>query len=63
MIFLVWSFAALAAATYCIARAIVDIRQRKYVWGILGIASAIVFMLAPIQTHAIKIDLPAASTR
>jgi len=61
--FLIWSFAALAAAVYCIARAFVDFRQRKYIWGVLGIASAATFMLAPIQTHAVKIDLPAASTR
>lgn len=57
--FLIWSVAVLAAAIFLIIRAVIDFRAGKFVWGILGIASAAVFLLTPIQTHAIKIDLPA----
>jgi len=58
--FFLWNFAALAAAIYCIARAISDLRARKYGWGIVGLMSALVFLTTPIQTHAVKVDLPAA---
>ncbi|HEX8443870.1 MAG TPA: hypothetical protein VF631_09515 [Allosphingosinicella sp.] len=56
-----WQIACSAAAIYCLARAIADIRNRRYIWGALGVASAAVLMLTPIPTHAAKIDLvPAA---
>ena len=58
MMFL-WSFAALAAAVYCLARAVVDFRHGKYVWAVLGLISSAIVLLTPIQTHAVKIDLPA----
>ena len=57
----IWSLAALLAGIYCIARAIVALRMRKYVWGVMGIASAAIFLLTPIQSHAVKFDLPANS--
>ena len=57
--FFLWNFAALAAAIYCMAKAVIDLRARRYAWGIVGLASAAVFLLMPIQTHAVKIDLPA----
>jgi hypothetical protein len=56
---LVWNLAALAAGLYCIARAVVDLRQRKYAWGAVGLASAAIFLLTPIQSHAVKLDFPA----
>lgn len=58
--FFVWNVAALAAAIYCIAKAVIDLRARRYVWGIIGLLSAVVFLTTPIQTHAVKVDLPAA---
>jgi hypothetical protein len=60
---LLWSMAAFVAALYCIARAVVDLRARRYAWGVAGLASAAVFLLTPIQTHAVKVDLPAAAPR
>jgi hypothetical protein len=48
---------------YCIARAVVNIRRKQYIWGALGIASAAVFLLLPVQTHAVKVDLPIAEPR
>lgn len=39
---------------------IADLRARRYVWGAVGLVSAGVFLLTPIQTHAVKVDLPVA---
>ncbi len=58
--FVLWNFAALVAAIYCIAKAVIDLRASRYAWGIVGLLSAVVFLMTPIQTHAVKIDLPAA---
>lgn len=52
---------ALGAAIYCIARSIADLRAKRFIWGALGLVSAAVFLAAPVQTHAVKIDLPAPS--
>jgi hypothetical protein len=58
--FFLWNIGALAAAIYCIAKAVIDLRARRYGWGIVGLLSAVVFLMTPIQTHAVKVDLPAA---
>ncbi|MEQ6333503.1 hypothetical protein [Sphingobium sp. MK2] len=60
--FTLWNFAALAAAIYCIAKAVIDLRTRGYMWGIVGLLSAAVFLLTSIKTHAVKIDLPVAGS-
>jgi hypothetical protein len=46
------------AALYCIARAVSDLRVRRYGWALCGIASAVAILTVPIPTHAVKIDLP-----
>jgi hypothetical protein len=53
-----WVIVSFAAAAYCLARGIVDLRQRRFAWGALGIVSGILIMTVPIQTHAVKYDLP-----
>ncbi|WP_242184974.1 hypothetical protein [Sphingomonas sp. CARO-RG-8B-R24-01] len=58
--FVVWNIAALAAAIYCLVKAVMDLRARRYGWGIVGLVSAVVFLVTPIQTRAVKIDLPVA---
>lgn len=60
--FLLWNIAALAAAVYCVAKAVIDLRARRYVWGVVGLLSAAVFLVMPIQTHAVKVDLPVAGS-
>jgi hypothetical protein len=60
--FLLWNVAALAAAVYCVLKAVSDLRARRYVWGIVGLLSAAVFLATPIQTHAVKVDLPVAAS-
>jgi hypothetical protein len=52
-----FTIAALAAAAYCISRSIVDLRAKRYLWGAFGVLSAVFFIIAPVQTHAVKLDL------
>jgi hypothetical protein len=54
----IWAIAQLAVAAFCFARGIVDLRQRRFAWGALGMLSGIIIMTTPIQTHAVKYDLP-----
>ena len=56
-----WMAAGLLAGTFCLARGAVDLWQRNYIWGALSIAIGCVLLLTPIQTHAVKLDLPAPS--
>jgi hypothetical protein len=59
--FFFWTFAALAAAIYCLTKAVIDLRSRRYLSGVIGLASAVVFLLTPTQvtTQPVKITLPA----
>jgi len=59
---LLLSVAALVAAIYCITKAVIDLRAGRYVWGSIGLISAVVFLMTPIQTHAVKVDLPVAGS-
>jgi hypothetical protein len=60
----IWSFLLLLVAIYCIARAVSDIRQKKYAWAAFGLLGAAAILLMPMESHAIKVDLPApASSR
>ena len=61
--FALWSIGALIAASYCIARGVGDLRRKNYVGGVIGLGSAAIFLLTPIQTHTVKIDLPVATAR
>lgn len=47
-------------ALYCLARGIIDLRARRYGWGLIGVFSAILLFLIPIPTNVIKVDLPVA---
>jgi hypothetical protein len=54
-----WLAALPLAALYCLARAIADIRNKRFVWGLCGMLSAILILTMPIPTHAISVDLSA----
>jgi hypothetical protein len=56
-----WIAAGLVAGIFCLARGAVDLWQRNYVWGVLSIVIGCVLLLTPIQTLAVKFDLPAPS--
>lgn len=46
---------------YCVVQTIRDFRRRSYLMtavGILFVVAIAVFVTIPIQTHAVKIDLP-----
>lgn len=59
--FIVWTLAGLVAISYCVAKAVIDLRAGRYVWSALGFGSAIVLAMMPVQTHSVTIDLPAAA--
>ena len=63
MMLWIWTMAALVASGYCIARGIVDLRQGKYLSGIVGIASVAILLLILVLTHAVKVDLPIPANR
>jgi hypothetical protein len=52
-----WAIAMLAVAAYCFARGIADLRQRRFVWGALGVLAGVIIVTMPIQSHAVKFDL------
>jgi hypothetical protein len=56
-----WMAASVLAMLYCLVRGALDLRQKRYLWGVLGILSSIAVGTMPIQTHALKIDLPASN--
>ena len=55
---MLWTLIALAAAAYSLVRGMVDLRQRNYVWGALGLLSAAALSFTPVQTHAVKMEFP-----
>jgi len=48
----------LFAAAYCLARAVVDARQRRWWWAITGLVAAIAIITLPLPTHAVKVTIP-----
>ena len=59
---MIWfSMAGLAlAALYCVVRSVFDLRQKRYVWGFLGLLAAAAIVTTPVPTHAVKVVLPYA---
>jgi len=55
-----WQFVALVAtvSAFCIVRGIADLRARRFVWGGLGVVIGLAVLCTPVQTHAVKVDLP-----
>lgn len=57
------AYGAIAAFLFCVTRAALDLRARRYGWGAAGLAVAALLLwglMIPIPTQAVKIDLPAA---
>ena len=55
---------ALLAGVFCLIRAVVDLRQRKYIWAALGaLAGVALIITAQLPTHAEKIDVGTVPTR
>ena len=56
-----WMLAVLAVGGYCLARGVFDLRQRRFTWGALGILAGLLLWFTPIQSHAVKYDLPSSA--
>ena len=52
-----WLVALHAAAIFCIARGVADIRSNRYVWGALRVSSAAILLLTPIPSQAVKVNV------
>lgn len=46
------------SALYALARGLTDLLQRRYLWGATRLLCGGLLLLAPIATHAVKLDLP-----
>ena len=55
----VWIAVLLAVCIYCTAQAVRDFRRGNYAMAAAGAACVVLLLLIPIQSHAIKLDLPA----
>ena len=53
-----FTMVAFAVAAYCIVRAVIDLREKRYIWAVIGILAGAAILLTPIQTHAVKVELP-----
>ena len=53
-----WIWVLPLVAFYCLAQAVRDFRRRQYVAAAIGAGLAVAIMFIPIQTHAVKVDLP-----
>ncbi len=53
-----WMAASTAVLVYCVAQAIRDFRAKHYAWAAAAAAAAALLLTMPVQTHAVKIDLP-----
>lgn len=63
MMWMIWALAAGFAGIYCIIRAFGDFKQRKYVMGTLALMSALIFLLAPVESHKVTVTLPIDTPR
>jgi 4-amino-4-deoxy-L-arabinose transferase-like glycosyltransferase len=46
------------AGIYCLARGVMDLRARRWVWGALGLVSGIGILAAPVPTQ-VQVTIPA----
>ncbi|WP_293968523.1 hypothetical protein [Sphingomonas sp.] len=53
-----WTAVFLGCGLFAIVRGVIDLRDRRYAWGGLGVIAGLGLLLTPIPTHAVKIDLP-----
>lgn len=58
-----WTVAIVLAGFYCLARGLFDLRQKRYLWGVLGLCCGAIILLTPIPTQVVKIDLPAPAPK
>jgi uncharacterized membrane protein HdeD (DUF308 family) len=49
------------AGLYCLARGVMDLRAKRWIWGALGIVAGIGIMAAPIPTE-VQVTLPSGGS-
>jgi len=47
------------AGLYSLARGVMDLRAKRWVWGVLGLISGVAVMAAPVPTQ-VQVTLPAS---
>ncbi|MBT0669093.1 hypothetical protein HT136_12045 [Novosphingobium profundi] len=55
-----WLAVPILVALACLVRAVLDFRAKRYVWAVIGIASAVGLLAMPVPTQSFTVDLPAA---
>ena len=58
MIGAMWATAILAVVIYCAVQAVRDYRRGNHAMAAAGAACVLMLLLIPIQSQAIKLDLP-----
>lgn len=53
---LLWTL--LALTLFCVAQVVRDLRRRNYPMAALAALCVLLVLILPMQTHAVKIDLP-----
>lgn len=53
-----WMAALGAVAIYCVVQAVRDFRAKRFAWAAAAAVSAALLLMMPVQTHAVKIELP-----
>lgn len=53
-----WMAALTTVLVYCVAQAIRDFHAKRYGWAAAAAIAAALLLLMPMQTHAVKVDLP-----
>jgi len=48
-----WLVTSLCVAVYCLARAIVDLRRRRFAWGLVGLAAAALLFVQVTVNYAV----------
>lgn len=58
MLTMLWPWALLLVAGYCIVQMMRDCRRGYYLMAIVGAICLAVILFVPIQPHAVKLDVP-----
>ncbi len=56
-----WMAVLLLVSIYCAVQAVRDYRRRAYLMAAAGAVCALALLLLPIESRAVKVDLPQAS--
>jgi hypothetical protein len=55
-----WITALSLVSLFCLIRGVLDLKAKRYLFGVLGLLSGIMLVLMPVQSHSVSVDLPPA---